>query len=261
MKVLILIIAIISLFVAGCGVKNTNSEETTLNIMAAASLTEAFKEIVEAYEFENPDIKIQLDFAGSQGLATQIEEGRQGDIFASANRRYMDRLIEKGFIENSNIFAENRLVVAVNNKAVHIKALKDLSKDGVMIAMADKSVPAGNYSDAILTQIQNSGEFRVDFKEKILDNTVSSELNVKDVMRKVEIGEVDAGLVYATDITLQNKDIVSIIDIKDDWNMIAKYSIGVLKTSPQIEESIKFINYLEAYKAREILETHGFSIR
>lgn len=267
---LILVVMMTLLIASSCGVGNNaskeaasddNSKEVTLSVMAAASLTEAFKEIGKAYESENLNVKLEFNFAGSQALATQIEEGGQGDIFASANLKYMDKLTQEGFVESSNIFAKNKLVVAVNKEVSNIEGLGDLTKSGTMIAIADKSVPVGNYTQTVLEKIQSSGEFGDDFKEKISANVVSQELNVKDVVKKVEIDEVDAGFVYATDITPENRDAINIIDIKDDWNVIAEYPIGVLKTSKNMEESQKFVDYLKSDEAKEIFSEYGFKVQ
>lgn len=253
---LVLIIMVIPLLIlAGCRDKNV---KTTVRVMAAASMTEAFTEIKEQFEKKHPGIEVELNFAGSQKLAYQIRHGVYADVFASADSRYMEVLKAENLVEEPEIIANNMLIIAVYREVKGVKTMQDLTKTGVKLAIADIAVPAGNYTYKMLDKAEESEDFPAEFKQRFLQNLISKELNVKKVAAKVALGEADAGVVYVTDITPANKDKIKPVEIDEKYNVIAEYSAAVLENSAQKQAAQEFIDFIAGEKGRIILEKYRF---
>jgi len=177
-------------------------EQRTLTVFAAASLTDAFTEIGENFEAANPGVTVTFNFAGSQALRTQIEEGAPADVFASAHAKEMDTLVAGNFVDTSapQIFLNNKLVVILPaENPAGIEKLEDLTTPGLKLVLAAEEVPVGTYARQSL-ELMNA-QFGTEFKDKVLANVVSNEDNVKQVVAKVQLGEADAGIVYTSDAT------------------------------------------------------------
>jgi len=236
-----------------------NVEEIT--VYAAASLTESFNEIKEVYESNNRNIKINLNFAGSQTLKTSLENGGKADVFVSANLKYMDELKNKGFINNYRVLLHNRLVLVRNiSGPFSAKNLSDLSKDGVRIAVGDKNVPVGSYWEQALDSSVKDGEIPLDIKARIDKNIKTRELNVKDVLSKVLLGEVDFGVVYKSDVTTGNEDKVEEIELNAFSECDVEYPVAILNNAEGRAEVEKFYNFLIAQECKDILKKYRFVV-
>ena len=281
MKRFLSIIVLLSLFWAGCGSavtptpttppvieepttaptevpRTTAPEPRTLTVFAAASLTDAFTEIGKNYEDANPGVTVTFNFAGSQALRTQIEEGAPADVFASANTKEMDTLVSGSFVTDGTqkIFLVNKLVVILpaNNPAA-LEKLEDLAKPGIKLVFAAEEVPVGKYARQALDQM--NGQFGADFKDKVLANVVSNEDNVKQVVAKIQLGEADAGIVYTSD-AIAAPDL-KIIEIPAELNVIAKYPIATLTISANADTATAFIEYVLSPDGQAILQKWGFA--
>jgi molybdate transport system substrate-binding protein len=231
------------------------SRADTLHVFAAASLTDAFSEIGHAFESVHPGTTIEFNFAGSQVLRTQIEQGAQADVFASADRAHADALRAKELLEPTHVFIRNRLVVVTPIDASRIKALVDLARPGRKIVTAGPTVPAGRYTLQVLRNMAGSGLYGDDYPARVQANVVSQEPNVQAVLGKVAMGEADAGFVYRTDA----KDAkVRVLDIPDRQNVIAEYPIGVVAGTRAGELAKQFVAFVDSPEGQAILQKHGF---
>jgi len=176
---------------------------STLTVYAAASLTDAFRDLGRTLEAAHPGLTVRFNFAGSQQLALQIEQGAPADVFASADQRWMSYAAEKGLVAGeSAIFARNRLVAIVpRTNPARIGGLPDLARRGTKVVVAAEAVPAGKYSREALEKLSTAPGFPPEYARRVLANVVSQEENVKAVVAKVQLGEADAGLVYRSDVT------------------------------------------------------------
>ena len=208
-RVLGIVVALL-LLVAACGGSGSSDDELT--VFAAASLTESFTEIGAAFEDEE-DATISFNFAGSQALATQLIEGAEADVFASANVAQLQRAVEAEVIAgDSEIFARNELVIIVPaDNPADITAPEDLAKEGLKITFAAEDVPVGQYTRQMLDLLAASPTAPEGFVESVEGNIVSNESNVKQVATKVQLGEADAGVVYSTDVTSDVRDDVQVV--------------------------------------------------
>jgi len=232
----------------------------SLTVFAAASLTESFGEVKSAFEKANPGVSVQYSFAGSQALVTQLIQGAKADVFASADQPNMDNAIKGGVIAGTpQVFARNKLVIIVpkDNRA-GITSAKDLAKPGVKFDTAQMSVPVGSYTQQVLDNYGKLPDYGADFKANVNRNTVSQEDNVKAIVQKVQLGEADAGIVYATDAQAA-KDKLTLIDIPDAQNVIASYPIATIKGAPQAALATKFQDYLLSADGQAILVKYGFA--
>ena len=253
------------LFLTGCKAPPPSAPATApaaqsssaLMVFAAASLTDAFTEIGETFEAAHPGVKITFNFAGSQSLQTQIQEGAPADVFASANMQEMDALVAGGFIAQDapQVFLANKLVVILPaNNPANLDKLEDLARPDIKLVLAAEEVPVGRYARQMLDQL--NGQFGSDFKDKVIANVVSNEDNVRQVLAKVQLGEADAGIVYASDAVTATD--LQIIEIPDELNVIAKYPIAPLRNSANAELAAQFVAYILSPEGQFSLGKWGF---
>jgi molybdate transport system substrate-binding protein len=259
----------LALLLGSCTSKPAGSQETgqpkagsmTLNVFAAASLTEAFTQIGKSFKAQHPNVSVVFNFAGSQDLAQQINSGAPADVFASANTNQMQVAIEGGRIISGSqqTFVQNRLMLIVpSDNPARLKTFDDLAKPGLKIVLAAKDVPVGMYSLQTLDKASQDPEYGNMFKDKVFKNVVSYENNVKSVLAKIALGEGDAGIVYSSDVSGENAGKVVKIDIPDSLNVIAKYPIAVLKDSRQADLANAFEAYVLSPDGQAVLAKYGF---
>lgn len=236
-------------------------EPANLNVFAAASLTEAFNEIGQNFSAEHPGVTLTFNFAGSQQLAQQLEQGAPADVFASANKTQMGVAIEAGRVISGaeRTFVRNRLVVIypIDNPA-GITQLQDLAKPGIKLILAAKEVPVGQYSLDFLGKAITDTTFSPTYMDDVLKNVVSYEENVRSVLTKVALGEGDAGIVYTSDVTGEGADRVGRLDIPDNLNTLATYPIAVVSDSAAPTQAQAFVDYVLSPAGQAVLEEYGF---
>jgi molybdate transport system substrate-binding protein len=232
----------------------------TLTVFAAASLTESFTEIKGLFEKANPGAIVQYNFGGSPTLVTQLTQGAPADVFASADQPNMDNAIKGGVIAGTpQVFAKNKLVIIVpkDNRAA-IMTPKDLAKPGIKFDTAQENVPVGKYTQQALDNFARLPDYGTDFKTNVNKNTVSQEDNVKAIVQKVQLGEADAGIVYATDAQAA-KDKLTLIAIPDAQNVIATYPVALVKDAKQAALGQQFVDFLLSAAGQAILQQYGFA--
>ena len=231
-----------------------SSQRKTLTVFAAASLTEAFSEMATAFEAANPGVDVALNFAGSNTLRAQIEQGAMADVFASANTKEMEKLTEIGLVnvdEKVDFLSNNLVIITSKNNPAMLTTFEELARPGLKLVLAAEDVPAGGYARQVL---DNVGP---DFKTQVLANVVSNESTVKQVVAKVQLGEADAGIVYASDAVATPE--LHVIEIPIEWNVLAKYPIAPLVAAPHPELADAFVAFVLSQKGQVILQKWGFS--
>jgi len=232
---------------------------STLTVYAAASLTDAFQELGKSFDARHPGLTTRFNFAGSQQLVLQIEQGAPADVFASADQRWMSYATEKGLVgDDPTVFALNRLVAIVpRTNPARIKNLQDLARRGIKLVVAAEAVPAGKYSRETLQNLAGAPGFPPEYERRVLANVVSQEENVKAVVAKVQLGEADAGMVYRSDVTPAVARFVRILEIPDPYNVIATYPIAVLKAGRNPEAARQFVELVATEVGQGLLQRHG----
>lgn len=234
---------------------------TTLTVFAAASLTDAFTELGQQLEAARPGTQVRLNFAGSQQLALQLEQGATADLFASADRRWMDRMDSLGLTAGpARIFARNALVVALpESDPGHISGLADLARPGLKLVLAADAVPAGRYARAALRALEGRPGYPAGYADRVQANVVSEEENVRSVVAKVQLGEADAGIVYRSDATGRAAHGLVAIPFPPELGQLAKYPIARLKTRPSPAAAEAFLRLLFSPAGQAVLARHGFT--
>jgi molybdate transport system substrate-binding protein len=211
-----------------------------LTIFAAASLTNVFPHIAP---------KQHYSFAGSNALATQIQQGAPADVFASANTSIPFQLYDQRLVEKPVLFTRNELTVIVpKSNPAHIHSVADLGKPGVKLVVAATGVPVGDYTRTVLHTMK---------LDSVLQNVVSNETDVREVLAKVALGEADAGFVYVTDArTVRGK--VATIGIRWSAQPRVSYAVAVVRTSKHKAAARAFVKALLRKSAQARLRAAGF---
>ncbi|NQW22482.1 MAG: molybdate ABC transporter substrate-binding protein [SAR202 cluster bacterium] len=234
---------------------------TTLKVMAASSLTQAFQDLARDFEAANPGVSVKLEFGGSQRLRSQLEFGAKADVFASADHQQMDLVVAAGLTDNLPLdFASNTLVVIAVPKSL-VSELADLARPGVRLALAQASVPVGAYSRLALQNLANDDSIGLGsaFMDAALANLVSEEPNVRTVAQKVALGEVDAGIVYQTDVSVaEMAGAIRVIPIPQQANVNAQYPITVLQNASDTELAREFVSFVLSETGQRRLAEQGF---
>lgn len=241
--------------ISACAQNTSQTGTFPLTVFAAASLSGAFDEIASAFESTHANADVILNFAGSNTLRAQIEAGANADVFASANSKEMDTLVANGLVSEgkARIFASNRLVIITpKGNPAGLSTFDGLALPGLKLVLAAREVPVGRYARQAL---ENAGGA---FEENVLANVVSNETDVKQVLAKVQLGEADAGIVYASDAVAAQE--LKVIEIPDVWNVQAAYPIAALANAREPELADQFIEYVLSPKGQTILQEWGFSL-
>ncbi|WP_370324763.1 molybdate ABC transporter substrate-binding protein [Euzebya sp.] len=217
-------------------------------VQAAASSTDAFVEIGDAFEAAHPGASVVLNVAGSQSLATQILDGAPADVFASADDAQMARVAAEGLVGSTpRVFATNELAIAVAaGNPLGITALEDLADPDVVLVLAAPEVPAGAYAARALDVAG------------VAVTPASLELDVRAALSKVELGEADAAIVYASDLVTAG-DAVEGIPVPADVDVVAEHLIAVLAEAPNPDGAAAFVDHVLDPASQATLERHGFT--
>lgn len=219
-----------------------------LQVFAAASLTEAFTELGEAFEAEHPDVEVTFSFGASSALATQIDQGAPADVFVSADEASMERVTAAGSALDPRAIARNRLAIIVERgNPKGITDLDDLAEAGVVLVLCAPEVPCGRLAAAAL---QQAG---------VTARPSSLEENVKAVVSKVTLGEADAGIVYVTDLRAAGDEAEGVaIDIADAPTLEAVYPMAITTRATRADAAKAWSELVLSDDGQETLAELGF---
>ena len=217
-----------------------------LTVFAAASLTETFTELGKQFESANPGTKVAFSFAASSALAEQINSGAPADVFASASPKNMDRVVNAGGASDPKVFATNKMEIAIPpNNPGNVASVNDLAKSSVKTALCQPQVPCGSVAEQVFTNA------------KITVKPVTFEPDVKSVLTKVQLGEVDAGMVYMTDVKAAGAK-VKRVEISNDVNASTDYPIAALAKSGNPAVASAFVDLVLSPAGESVLSAAGF---
>lgn len=247
--------AVLVVALAGCGGGDgadasgsggAGAEETTLRVFAAASLTESFETLRDTFEEQHPGVTVELELGPSSGLSEQIAGGAPADVFASASTTTMQSLVDDDRVGEPTDFATNSLEIAVPpDNPGDVQRLADLADPGVTVAVCAPDVPCG----VVATEVLDGAGLDV--------QPVTEEVDVKSVLTKVTLGEVDAGLVYVTDVRAAG-DAVTGVEVPDDANAVTDYPIAVVADSPQADLAQDWVDLVLSEEGSRVLQEAGF---
>lgn len=226
-----------------------------VTVFAAASLRESFTALGGAFEAAHPEAHVVFNFAGSQTLRAQIEQGAPADVFASADERHMQALAGAKRVLEPRVFATNELVVVVARaEAASLTTLAALP-NAARIVLGAPEVPVGAYTAQMLDRASKT--LGASFRRRVEDHVVSREPDVRQVLAKVSLGEADAGVVYRTD-ALAAKDKVGVVEIPPADNVRATYPVAVSASAPAPDLARAFVELLTSPAGQRTLAARGF---
>ena len=242
--------------VTGCGGSQTETSGTdttaaqlsgTLTVFAAASLTDTFGQLGQDFMADHPEVDVRFNFAGSSALATQINQGAPADVFASANEKQMSVVTDAGKADGAaQPFAENTLVIAVPaGNPAGITGLEDFTNPDLTLATCAPEVPCGA---AAQTVFEAAG---------ITPSVDTLEEDVRAALTKVELGEVDAALVYTTDAGSAG-DAVQTIEFPQAQAAVNVYPIVALNDAANPDAAQAFIDLVLSKTGQDVLRQAGF---
>jgi molybdate transport system substrate-binding protein len=248
-----LALAAAALLLAGCGsdgeggAHGGTASKGSITVGAAASLTASFTELGDAFMKANPGTTVTFNFGSSSDVVKGINEGAPTDVFASADTKNMDKLVNgAGVAASPQTFATNSLQIIVGKGNPNgITGVADLANPDLLVVACSPDVPIGNYTQ----QVFDAAGVKV--------TPVSLEENVKGIVTKVTLGEADAGVVYRTDV-LAAADKAEGVDIPADINVQATYPIAVTKDAANADLANAFLAYVLSTDGQSILQKFGF---
>ncbi len=235
--------------------KESAAQTVALFVCAAASLTDALTEIAKNYKAVAPNVTLTFSFASSGALQTQIEEGAPADLFICAAQKQMDALAEKDLIvpeSRRNLLINKVVMIVPSNGGDTALTFADVATDKVRVIGVGEfaSVPVGQYSEEVFTFFG------------ILD-AVTAKANygsdVRTVLTWVESGEVDCGVVYATDAAATDNVVVT-AEAPEGSHKPIVYPGAVIKASKHAAEAQAFLDYLAGSDAGRVFEKYGFAL-
>ena len=240
-----------------CILGTSPARAAELSVMAASSLTGALRDIARLYEHEHPGDIINLNFAGSQTLATQIDHGAPADLFISANKKAMARVINNGQAAAAKTLLHNRLVIAVRSDLTPCPTtVQQLARPGLLLAIGNPQVPVGYYTRKLFANLSTDATYGPEWLSKVKQNIVSEENMVKAIIAKLLLGEVDAGIVYQSDLAATDARFLRGIRLPENHNPLASYPVAKLKGAAA--DTDLFLAFLFSPAARQIFSHHGF---
>ncbi|CAM4488119.1 molybdate ABC transporter substrate-binding protein [Nocardia ninae] len=219
----------------------------TVTVFAAASLTETFTELGKQFEAAHPGVRVVYSFGASSALAEQINQGAPADVFAAAAPKNMQQVRDKGEVTVApSTFVRNRLEIAVpRGNPGRITGLADFGKTEPKLALCAEQVPCGA---AAKTVFAAAG---------VTPQPDTREADVKAVLTKVKLGEVDAALVYRTDVLAAGAQVEG-IDFAEAAEAINDYPIAPLAHAPNSAAAVAFVDFVRSEQARAVFAEAGF---
>ena len=247
------VLALLGLAILNCGWLFNVKKPEKITVFAASSLTDVLKEAAKMYEAEHKEVKIVFNFASSGALQTQIEQGAEADIFASAANKHMYILLQEKLFSGERIFdlAGNQLAVIAqkdSNLTVHSPA--DLLQAQSIAIGYPNSVAVGKYSSEMLKHQH--------LWEQIKDRLVYA-INDRQVLQLVESGKAEVGIVYVTDLRASTK-VKSLYTVPTKMHTGINCPIGTLNNSQHAKAANAFVDWLMSEEGRELFEEYGFSV-
>lgn len=241
------ITAVLVLGLASCG--DSGAGTRSITVFAAASLTDAFVEIADAFEAANPGVSVERNFAGSSSLREQIANGAPADVFASANPSTIAQLVERGVVDETTVFATNTLeiVVPAGNPG-GVSGLTDLADGDLLVGLCAREVPCGELARRVLALAGVS------------PSPDTNEPDVRSLLTKVDAGELDVAIVYVTDVIAAGPGVEG-IEIPGMHNAVTEYPIGVVRDTSDRALAQDFVTFVTGPQAQSILRDHGFGGR
>lgn len=249
---------------AGCGADKASTEKTPekaapqqeVFVSAAASLTDVMKELSDMYTKQHPEVKLTFSFGSSGALQNAIEQGAPVDVFVSAAQKQMNALEQKGLLAEGtrkDLLINKVVLITPKDSKLGLKSFEDISGDKVKrIALGEpKGVPVGQYSEEIFQSLHTLD---------VIKTKAAYGSDVRQVLTWVESGEVDCGVVYATDAAMSKK-ITIVATAPEGSHKPVIYPAAAIKDSKHLEQAKAFLAFISTPEAGKVFEKYGFQVK
>ena len=263
-KMLTVAVASTALLAAGCGGGDNKAadapkkaaENVELQVSAAASLTDAMKDLATMYEKDHSNVKLVYNFGSSGALQQAIENGGAADVFVSAAQKQMNALDEKKLLEGGtrvDLLINDVVLITAKDSKLNLPDFKAVLDPAVKhIALGEpKGVPVGQYSEEVFTKLG--------ILDQVKERAVYGS-DVRQVLAWVETGDADCGVVYATDAAVSDKVKFAAVAPADTHKPIV-YPAAVLKDAPHMEAAKEFLTFIQSDAAKEVFKKYGFTVK
>jgi molybdenum ABC transporter molybdate-binding protein len=231
--------------------------ETVMEVLIAANATEAVGEAIQVFESSHPGVKIRANYAGTQILQTQLEQGLAADLFLSADLSHIEDLRKKGFVDAFRAVSNtHEVIITPEDNPAQITGLQDLGIKHPQIIIGVDNVPIGIYTRQILKNA--SADYGSNFEQNVMANVVSMETNVKQTLEKVAMENGDAGIVYATDVTDKYADKLKVFEIPAKYNVVATNYVAVPNGAPHPELGAELMAFLLSDEGQKIFRKYHY---
>ena len=250
--------AILLTLLAGCGADSGGAGGSggsfpsgrvsgTVTVFAAASLTESFGTLGKQFEAAHPGVSVRFNFAASSALAQSIAQGAPADVFASASTKIMDSAVQAGDATDPKTFAKNEMEIAVPpDNPAGVTGVADLARPGLKLAVCQQHVPCGSTAQQVFD------------RAKITVRPATLAPDVKAVLAAVQLGEVDAGVVYRTDVRAAGSQVRG-VEIPAGRNASTSYPIATLSEAPNVAVARAFVDHVLSPAGTTVLTEAGFA--
>jgi len=225
----------------------------------AANATDPFNALISDFDRAHPGTRVEADYAGTQILYSQIQQGAPDDLFFSADLKHAQEAKAAGYLKAYyaiSITHEVIIVPKANPAGIH--GLSDLQRQGVSVIIGVPTVPIGTYTREVLARAD--GQYGPGFSKRVLANVVSEETDVKQVLQKVALGEADAGIVYVTDVDPSVAPQLTIIPVPAADIVIATNYAGVLTSAPHPAQAAALLDFIRSPAGRKVWASYGYAL-
>ena len=230
----------------------------TLQVMAAASLSEPMTSLARRFETLHPGLHVELHFAGSQQLWYQIEQGAPVDVFASAHPAHGREALERGWTPAPHFFASNTLVVVYSERLGAIHDIEHLITPERRFVIGTATVPVGLYTEQALENAVRLGELPEAVRARWMAQVGSRELTVKAVLNKVILGAADAGIVYRSDTSSATAAGLRSFERPAAWQPSLLYPVMEIRRDAPHPLAAAFIQLIDSDAGQHVLASAGF---
>ncbi|WCK54885.1 molybdate ABC transporter substrate-binding protein [Aneurinibacillus sp. Ricciae_BoGa-3] len=254
----ILSTVVITTAITGCSSIETSRSTNQMVAFVAANATDPMSSLIKTFQ-DKDGVQVIPNFAGTQILETQIEQGAKADFFLSADLSHVQKMKQEGLLDNFQIVSKTHPVIIIPKTNAKIQSLQDLGTKQLKLIIGVDSVPVGKYTRKIFNKANSV--YGNDFSAKAMSHVVSMETNVKEVLQKVAMGEADAGIVYRTDVTKKLLQKVDIIEIPKELNVTATNYIAVPKNAPHPQLGEELMKLMLSPEGQATFHNFGYDTK
>jgi molybdenum ABC transporter molybdate-binding protein len=236
---------------------DADNAATTLVAFVAANATDPFNDIVKEFEASHADVDVTPEYAGTQVLETQLEQGAPADLFLSADLDHIKKLQGEGLVgEYYPVSMGHEVIVVPKDNPARVQSLQDLGTKQLKLVIGVEDVPIGKYTRQVFAKA--AAGYGAGFPQAAFKNVVSLESNVKQILEQVALGEADAGIVYRTDVTPGYASKVDVVEIPAEYEVESTNYIAVVVKSQNARLATALVQLAIGPEGQAVFARYGY---